>query len=98
MADNASTDRQRKQPEAGQFDDYESFVCEVIIGEPEAMIVEVDLAGESGRKVAWRLGELPPHQPHPQGGQVHLVQPGGCSLPRPPTGLHFCSNPPPLPT
>lgn len=39
----------KKQPEASQFETYESFFCEVLMGEqqPEALIVEVNLAGES---------------------------------------------------
>ena len=39
----------KKYPEASQFDTYESFACEVTIGEeqPEGMIVEVGLVGES---------------------------------------------------
>ena len=40
----------------------------------------------------------PPHLPHLQGGQVHLVQPRRCSLPSPLAGLHLCSNYAPLPT
>ena len=44
-----SGDGHKKQPEAAQFDTYESFMCQVTIGEEfsEAMIVEVGLAGES---------------------------------------------------
>ena len=39
----------KKYPEASQFETYESFACEVTIGEeqPEEMIVEVGLVGES---------------------------------------------------
>ena len=42
---------QKKQPEATQFDSFESFACEVFIGQeqPEGMIVEVDLAGSSSQ-------------------------------------------------
>ena len=47
-ANESNEDRHKRQPEAAQFDTYESFVCDVIIGEqlPEAMILEVGLAGE----------------------------------------------------
>ena len=40
-------DPKKKRPEASQFETYESFVCEVLMGQqqPEALIVEVDLAG-----------------------------------------------------
>ena len=53
----SGTNGQRKQPEADEFDDYESFVCEVIIGEVEAMIVEVDLAGKSDNQDEKWLGD-----------------------------------------
>ena len=44
-----SGEGQKKLPEAAQFDTYESFVCDITIGEeqPEALIFEVDLANES---------------------------------------------------
>ena len=39
----------KKQPEAGQFDSFDSYMCDVTIGEelPEAMVVVVDFVGEA---------------------------------------------------
>ena len=49
----------KKQPEAAQFDTYESFASEVIIGQahPEGMIVEVDLARSSSQPDGTWLGD-----------------------------------------
>ena len=50
----------KKQPEAAQFDSFESFACEVIIGQahPEGMIVEVDFAGSSNQSDDTWLGDI----------------------------------------
>ena len=49
----------KKQPEAAQFDTYESFACEVFIGQahPEGMIVEVDLGGSTSQPNGTWLGD-----------------------------------------
>ena len=50
---------QKKQPEVAQFDSFESFTCEVFIGQeqPEGMIVEVDLDGGSSQPNDMWLGD-----------------------------------------
>ena len=47
-----SGEQRKKQPEAAQFDSFESFMCDVTIGveQQEVMIVEVDLAGEADQQ------------------------------------------------
>ena len=50
---------QKKQPKATQCDSFESFACEVFIGQeqPVGMIVEVDLAGSSNQPDDMWLGD-----------------------------------------
>ena len=52
-------DGHKKQPEVAQFDSFESFACEVTIGEEllEGTIVEVDLAGNAHKKDDKWLGD-----------------------------------------
>ena len=54
-----SGEQRKKQPEAAQFDSFESFMCDVTIGveHPEVMIVEVDLAGETDQQEGKWLGD-----------------------------------------
>ena len=49
----------KRQPEAAQFDSFDSYMCEVTIGEelPEAMMVVVDIVGEAEQQTDKWLGD-----------------------------------------
>ena len=67
----SGADGQRKQPKAGQFDSYDSYMCDrsVTIGEelPEALMVVVGLVEEAEQLEEKWLGDTgPSHQVNPR--------------------------------
>ena len=55
----SGSDEAKKQPEAGQFDSFDSYMCQVTIGEelPEAMVVVNDFVGEAEHNKEKWLGD-----------------------------------------
>ena len=63
----------RRQPEAAQFDSFDSYMCEVTIGEelPEAMMVVVDIVGEAEQQIDKWLGDT---------GSSHHIMSSGAGM------------------